>query len=158
MWQAVVSKDAGNSLVAARVLVGFAAAAGEALGVAICADLFFLHERGWWIGLYMAISGTSGTFGGLITSFAPVGDGIFGLPSHLIKLKVGRYDYFQCNFFLLPGDLLLSPAMISIFTGAFCGPHHLLPLNSSYRRVYHSSAAQFADIRAKFPHSCISFW
>lgn len=50
------------------------------------------------MGLYMAISGAGGTFGSLITSFAPVGDGISGLPSHMIKLKVGCYDYFNCNF------------------------------------------------------------
>ena len=54
---------------AARILGGFAAAAGEALGVAICADLFFLHERGWWMGLYMVFSGCGGTFGGLLTGF-----------------------------------------------------------------------------------------
>lgn len=56
-------------MVAARVIGGFTAAAGEALGAAIAADLFFVHERGWWMGMYMALSGSGGTIGSLLTGF-----------------------------------------------------------------------------------------
>jgi MFS family permease len=42
-----------HGFVAARVIAGFAGASCEGLTVAISADLFFVHERGWWMGLYV---------------------------------------------------------------------------------------------------------
>jgi MFS family permease len=42
-----------TSLVAARIVGGFAISCGEALPATVVKDLFFLHERGWWMGIYM---------------------------------------------------------------------------------------------------------
>ena len=56
-------------MVGARVIAGFSAAAGEALGAAICADLFFVHERGWWMGTYMALSISGSAIGSILTGF-----------------------------------------------------------------------------------------
>lgn len=67
VWQAATHN--WHSMVAARILGGFAAAAGEALGAAICADLFFLHERGWWMGLYTGFAGLGQNIGGLLSGF-----------------------------------------------------------------------------------------
>jgi MFS family permease len=39
-----------HSLVAARIIGGFVSATTEALMEVIVADIFFLHERGWWMG------------------------------------------------------------------------------------------------------------
>lgn len=40
-----------KSLVAARILSAFFGASSEGLAEVIVADCFFLHERGWWMGL-----------------------------------------------------------------------------------------------------------
>jgi MFS family permease len=59
-----------GSLVAARILSGFVAATGEALCSSINADLFFLHERGWWMGVYQFTAAIGSSIGGIITGFA----------------------------------------------------------------------------------------
>lgn len=58
-----------HSLVAARVISAFAAAACEGLTVAISADLFFLHERGWWMGLYIISLQAGASLGSLLSAF-----------------------------------------------------------------------------------------
>ena len=67
IWSA--SATTLNSLTGARVLAAFVGATTEALAAAIIGDLFFLHERGWWMGVYMVTQNTGSTFGGLITGF-----------------------------------------------------------------------------------------
>ena len=42
-----------KGLMAARILCGFATSCAEVLPAIVVKDLFFLHERGWWMGLYI---------------------------------------------------------------------------------------------------------
>lgn len=58
-----------GSLEAARILCAFAASSCEGLGAAIGADLFFLHERGWWMGLYILCLNLGPTLGSIISGF-----------------------------------------------------------------------------------------
>jgi MFS family permease len=58
-----------RSLVAARVISGIAAACSEGLASAINADLFFLHERGLWMGIYILFLNLGPTLGSLISGF-----------------------------------------------------------------------------------------
>jgi MFS family permease len=58
-----------DSLIGARVLGAFFGSTGEAVAAAVTADLFFLHERGWWMGVYMVCQSTGSTIGGLISGF-----------------------------------------------------------------------------------------
>jgi len=51
IWSAVA--QSWGSLVAARIFTAIAASCGEALPATVVKDLFFLHERGWWMGVYM---------------------------------------------------------------------------------------------------------
>jgi MFS family permease len=57
------------SLVGARVLGAFLGATTEAFAASITADLFFLHERGWWMGVYMFVQNTGSTLGSIMTGF-----------------------------------------------------------------------------------------
>ena len=58
------------SLEAARILSAFAGASTEGLAAAINADLFFLHERGWWMGVYVLFLNLGASLGSLIAGFA----------------------------------------------------------------------------------------
>ena len=73
IW-AAVSRSYG-SLLAARIFQGFGASSCEALGPAIVADMYFLHERGLWIGFYILTftvgSSLGGIFAGLIANSTP---------------------------------------------------------------------------------------
>ncbi|OBT94853.1 hypothetical protein VE01_06358 [Pseudogymnoascus verrucosus] len=64
-----------GSLFAARIIQGFGASSSEALGPAIVADLYFLHERGAKVGFYtfMIASGSAlgGVFSGLVANANP---------------------------------------------------------------------------------------
>jgi MFS family permease len=51
IWQAT-AKDY-NSLIGARVLNGLGSASNESIMTIMVADIFFLHERGKFIGLYL---------------------------------------------------------------------------------------------------------
>ncbi|KKY29194.1 putative mfs transporter [Phaeomoniella chlamydospora] len=51
IWEAEAKSY--NSLLAARVLNGFGTATSESLMVQVVADIFFLHERGFWAGIYL---------------------------------------------------------------------------------------------------------
>jgi MFS family permease len=62
-----------NSLVASRIVAAFAAAAGEGVAAAISADIFFLHERGWWMGVYHVFLAIGPTLGTLCSGFI-IGD------------------------------------------------------------------------------------
>ena len=41
-----------ESFLGACILTGVGAAPGETLGPVLVADVMFLHERGWWMGVY----------------------------------------------------------------------------------------------------------
>ena len=58
-----------NSLVASRILMAFAGSATEALPAAVVPDLFFLHERGLWIGSYSIFLGVGASIGAIISGF-----------------------------------------------------------------------------------------
>lgn len=51
IWQALASTY--SSLLAARVVNGVATATSETLLVQVVSDMFFLHERGLWTGVYL---------------------------------------------------------------------------------------------------------
>lgn len=51
IWQALASTY--SSLLAARVVNGAATATSETLLVQVVSDMFFLHERGLWTGVYL---------------------------------------------------------------------------------------------------------
>jgi len=48
----------------------FAAACSESLSAAINADLFFLHERGYWMGVYSFVLQAGGPVGSIVSGFA----------------------------------------------------------------------------------------
>jgi len=58
-----------NSLVGARIIQAFAASASEGLAAAINADLFFLHERGKWMGYYIIGLDLGPVLGSLMSGF-----------------------------------------------------------------------------------------
>lgn len=51
IWQAKVTSY--NSFIGARVISGLGAAANESIMPMVVADVYFLHERGLWMGLYL---------------------------------------------------------------------------------------------------------
>ena len=51
IWQALATSY--HSLLAARTVNGLVCATSEALPVQVISDLFFLHERGSWTGMYL---------------------------------------------------------------------------------------------------------
>ena len=51
IWEA--RSESYNVLLAARVVNGFSISTTETLMVQVVADLFFLHERGLWMGVYL---------------------------------------------------------------------------------------------------------
>lgn len=73
VWSAVAKTYA--SLLAARIFQGFGASCSEGLGPATIADLYFIHERGLWMGFYTIMftigSSSSGIFAGLIAHANP---------------------------------------------------------------------------------------
>jgi MFS family permease len=73
IWSSV-AKTYG-SLLAARIFQGFGASCSEGLGPATIADLYFIHERGLWMGFYIVMftvgSSCSGIFAGLVAHANP---------------------------------------------------------------------------------------
>ena len=51
IWQALATSH--RSLLAARAVSGLACATSETIAVQVIADVFFLHERGLWTGMYL---------------------------------------------------------------------------------------------------------
>jgi MFS family permease len=51
IWEA--RAQSYGSLIGARVVNGFATATSESMAVQVICDLFFLHERGFWMGVYL---------------------------------------------------------------------------------------------------------
>ncbi|KAF2102510.1 MFS general substrate transporter [Rhizodiscina lignyota] len=68
----VWSAKAGSygSLLGARIIQGFGASSSEALGPAIVADLYFLHERGKMVGIYTFMIASGAAFGGIFAGLA----------------------------------------------------------------------------------------
>jgi len=58
-----------HSLLGARIIQAFAASASEGLAAAVNADLFFLHERGKWMGYYIIGLDLGPVLGSLISGF-----------------------------------------------------------------------------------------
>lgn len=67
IWCAV-AKQYANFLVA-RIMLGFAAGAGECLAPVTIADMFFLHERGTWTAAYTASLNLGVALGAIIDGF-----------------------------------------------------------------------------------------
>ena len=57
IWGAVATSH--SSLLAARACNGIAAATSEVIMVQVIADMFFLHERGLWMGVYLWVSSST---------------------------------------------------------------------------------------------------
>jgi MFS family permease len=53
VWQAMATSH--RSLLAARAVNGLVCATSETIPVQVVADLFFLHERGGWMGVYLFV-------------------------------------------------------------------------------------------------------
>jgi MFS family permease len=51
IWKALATSH--RSLLAARAINGLVCATSESIPVQVIADIFFLHERGLWTGLYL---------------------------------------------------------------------------------------------------------
>ena len=51
VWQALATSH--KSLLAARAVNGLVCATSESIPVQMIADVFFLHERGLWMGVYL---------------------------------------------------------------------------------------------------------
>ncbi|KAJ9603637.1 hypothetical protein H2200_011823 [Cladophialophora chaetospira] len=64
-----------GSLLGARIIQGFGASACEALGPAVVADLFFLHERGFWCGFCMFMLALGSSLGGVLGGLVADGTG-----------------------------------------------------------------------------------
>lgn len=86
IWNAVAKS--WGSMFGARILQGFGASASEALGPAVVADLFFVHERGAKVGFYgiMIAGGSSlgGIFAGLVIGANPNWRWIFWMDSIVV--------------------------------------------------------------------------
>jgi nitrate/nitrite transporter NarK len=51
IWEALATSH--RSLLAARAVTGLVCATSESIPVQVIADVFFLHERGLWTGVYL---------------------------------------------------------------------------------------------------------
>lgn len=51
VWQALATSY--RSLLAARAISGLVCAASETVPMQVIADMFFMHERGLWTGVYL---------------------------------------------------------------------------------------------------------
>ncbi|KAL2844129.1 major facilitator superfamily domain-containing protein [Aspergillus pseudoustus] len=67
IWCAVATGY--NSLLAARCVLGFAAASGESLVPEIVADIFFVHERGTMMSIYATLIAGGSAVGPLVAGF-----------------------------------------------------------------------------------------
>ncbi|KAK4543369.1 hypothetical protein LTR36_005512 [Oleoguttula mirabilis] len=67
LWGAVAQSF--NSLLWSNIIAAFAGSSTEALGAAIVNDLYFLHERGSMLGIYMNAIAGGNTVGPLICGF-----------------------------------------------------------------------------------------
>ncbi|KAF1989851.1 MFS general substrate transporter [Aulographum hederae CBS 113979] len=91
IWEAL-AKSYG-SLIAARCVNGFATATSETIMVQVIADVFFLHERGTWMGIYFI-----SMFGGVLIGPVIAGN---------ICEKYGWRSYFWLSFGLGAASFLL---------------------------------------------------
>lgn len=71
IWGAVANSF--NSLLWSNIIAAFAGSSTEALGASIVNDLYFLHERGAKMGLYMNFISGGNTLGPLICGFIVTG-------------------------------------------------------------------------------------
>ncbi|KAK3362471.1 major facilitator superfamily domain-containing protein [Lasiosphaeria hispida] len=71
IWGAVATSF--NSLLWSNIIAAFAGSSTEALGASIVNDLYFLHERGTKMGLYMNFISGGNTLGPLICGFVITG-------------------------------------------------------------------------------------
>jgi MFS family permease len=55
--------------------MAFMGSSTEALAAAVVPDLFFLHERGWWMGIYTLFLTAGGAAGAIISGFVITGLG-----------------------------------------------------------------------------------
>lgn len=108
IWSAVA--QSWTSLVVSRIICGFAASCGEALPATVVKDLFFLHERGWWMGVYMFFFQSVIYIGLLGSGFIVTSLGWrwhFWVKYLEIELSVVarghlRQRQFNCDFLFLP--------------------------------------------------------
>lgn len=68
IWQALATSH--ESLLAARACNGIAAATSETIMVQVIADMFFLHERGFWMGTYFTMYFSGAFLGPIIAGNA----------------------------------------------------------------------------------------
>ncbi len=73
IWSAVAKS--WGSLLGARIIQGFAASSVEGLGPTVIGDLFFVHERGRWMGLYIWVFSTGSSLGAVFAGLIANEDG-----------------------------------------------------------------------------------
>lgn len=113
LWCALANSF--KTLVGARIVAAFVCAAGEALTAGICADLFFLHERGWWMGIYMMGIASASSLGGIMSGFIIDALGWrwhFWVRFHLYLL-IGGWRYILGNIRSVNLSLLSRDAICS---------------------------------------------
>ena len=71
LWGAVAQSF--KSLLWSNIIAAFAGSSTEALGASMVNDLYFLHERGTFLGLYMNAIAGGNTLGPLICGFVVTG-------------------------------------------------------------------------------------
>jgi MFS family permease len=99
IWATVA--QSWGSLFGARIIQGFGASSSEALGPAIVADLYFLHERGSKVGIYtFMIAGGSafgGIFAGLVARATTNFRWVFGMDAILTGVCFFLVVFFQAE-------------------------------------------------------------
>lgn len=109
VWGACASEY--NSLFGARILSGCGQAMFEALSLSVVSDLFFVHERGKRISLYLFFSQSGVTLGTPIINQVIVKHGLrasfTGLAiSEAIMFAVMFFSFYECAY---PRDEALTP-------------------------------------------------
>ncbi|KAF7561312.1 hypothetical protein G7046_g2831 [Stylonectria norvegica] len=115
IWQAV-AKTYG-SFMAARAITGIAAAPSETLMVQVVADLFFIHERGSWMGVYFASVSLGAFIGPVISgniaerygwrSFFWLSTGLFAFSLALVFLLFPETKYDREQMISTSGDVVI---------------------------------------------------
>ncbi|KEF54611.1 uncharacterized protein A1O9_09053 [Exophiala aquamarina CBS 119918] len=86
------------SLLGARVVQGFGASSSEALGPAIVADLYFLHERGAMVGFYTFMIAVGSALGGVFGGYVANANSDWRWVFHMDTILVGAVFLFTALF------------------------------------------------------------
>lgn len=150
IWGAC-SKSFG-SLLASTVIGGFGGGASEAVGAAIVNDLYFLHERGKMMGIYMLAISWGSSIGPLIGGFLIQKLGwqwqkwlscillgvnllmiFFFLPETRFRRALGRKEYVSSDSRYIPSAEKFTSEGMSVDKEAGANGREISPSTSSER-------------------------